>query len=144
MIEIRPARLEDLPMMLEFEKEIINYERNFDNSLKEGEIHYYDLKELINSEDVKVLIAEIEKEIVGSGYAKILSSKPYEKNEEFGYLGFMYVNPKWRRKGINKEIVNELIEWLKIRGISEVRLNVYNENQIAKEAYSKIGLNQVY
>lgn len=139
MMEIRSARLEDLPKLLEFEKEIAAYERNFDESLKKGEIHYYDLKEFIKSSDVEVLVAEIEKEVVGSGYAKIIASKPYEKTKEFGYLGFMYVKPIWRRKGINKKIVNHLIEWLRSRGVLEVRLNVYNENKVATEAYAKIG-----
>ena len=139
MMEIRPARLEDLPKLLEFEQEIAAYERNFDESLKKGKIHYYDLKGFIKSSDVEVLVAEIEKEVVGSGYAKIIGSQPYEKPQEFGYLGFMYVNPNWRRKGINKEIVNQLIEWLRKRGVLEVRLNVYNENRGAKEAYTKTG-----
>ena len=39
----REATLKDLHTLLEFEQGIIAAERPFDGTLKEGEIHYYDL-----------------------------------------------------------------------------------------------------
>lgn len=112
-IEIRKAVESEIETLLSFEKGIIEAERPFDNTLKEGEIHYYDLVELIRSEKAEVLIAVIDQEIVGSGYAKILPAEAYLKFSEYAYLGFMYVKPAFRGKGINQKILKCLIDWAK-------------------------------
>lgn len=138
-VEIRKAIETELEILLEFEKGIIETERPFDKSLGEGDIHYYDLIELIRNEKAEVLVAVVNNEIVGSGYAKILPSKPYQKNKEHAYLGFMYVKPQFRAQGINQKILQRLIEWAKSNGLVEVRLEVYDENTIAKNSYFKAG-----
>jgi GNAT superfamily N-acetyltransferase len=138
-VEIRKAFLSEIEILLDFEKGIILSERPFDNTLKDGEIHYYDLHELIKSENAEVLVAVIGGEIIGSGYAKILSAKPYLKHTQYAYLGFMYVKPEFRGQGVNLKVLQSLIEWAKEKNISEIRLEVYNENEIAKKAYLKSG-----
>lgn len=138
-VVIRLAIEAEIEILLSFEKGIIEVERPFDNSLREGEIHYYDLLELIKSNNAELLVAVINNDIVGSGYAKILSAKPYQKHTEYAYLGFMYVKPAFRGQGINQQILNKLIDWAKCRNINEVRLEVYDENIIAKNAYLKAG-----
>ena len=136
---IRSAKVSEIDILLDFEKGIIEAERPFDSSLKDGNINYYDLIELINSNDAEVIVATVNSEIVGSGYAKIVKAKPYQKFSSYAYLGFMYVKPTFRGKGINKKIVEYLIDWSKNKNIVEVRLEVYDENLPAKNAYLKAG-----
>jgi GNAT superfamily N-acetyltransferase len=138
-IAIREAIATEIETLLDFERGIIAAERPFDSTLKEGEIHYYDLLELIKSEQASVVVAVVNDEIVGSGYAKILKAKPYQKYNEYAYLGFMYVKPEYRGQGINQKILQHLIDWAKDRNLTEVRLEVYDENTIAKNAYLKAG-----
>lgn len=138
-IEIREAVESEIDTLLGFEQGIIVAERPFDDSLKEGEIHYYDLIELIRSEKAQVLVAVVDGQIVGSGYAKIIAAKPYQKYTEYAYLGFMYVKPEFRGYGINQQILQELIHWAKNKNLTELRLEVYDENLIAKKAYLKAG-----
>ena len=138
-IAIREALETEIETLLSFEKGIIAAERPFDNTLKEGEIHYYDLLELIKSEQASVVVAVADQEIVGSGYAKILKAKSYQKYSEYAYLGFMYVRPEYRGQGINQKILQHLLDWAKDRNLTEVRLEVYDENTIAKNAYLKAG-----
>jgi GNAT superfamily N-acetyltransferase len=139
MVEIRKAFETEIEILQNFEKGIINAERPFDNTLKEEEIHYYNLIELINTQKAEVLVAVINNEIVGSGYAKILPAKPYQKYAEYAYLGFMYVKPAFRGQGINQKILQELISWAKNKNLTEVRLEVYDDNLIAKNSYLKAG-----
>src|SRR3712207_1046349 len=106
-IEIREAVESEIDILLSFEQGIIVAERPFDDTLKEGEIHYYDLIELIKSEKAQVLVAVVDGQIVGSGYAKIIAAKPYQKYTEYAYLGFMYVKPEFRGHGINQKILQE-------------------------------------
>lgn len=138
-IEIRPATQSDLPTLLDFEQGIIAFERPFDSSLKSGQINYYDISAMINATDAEVLVAELEGELIGSGYAKIVNSKLYCSHDQHAYLGFMYVSPKHRGKRVNKLIVDGLIEWSRKQDLSEVRLEVYHQNEGAIRAYEKAG-----
>ena len=138
-IKIRRADENDLTVLIEFEQEIIKAEREFDNSLKDGEIHYYNFQDLIASPKAKVLVAEIDNEIIGSGYTIIKEAELYLKHCEYAYIGLMYVKPVYRGKGINQQILQVLKEWIIGKQITEIRLVVYDENILAKSAYQKAG-----
>ncbi|SEA89774.1 Acetyltransferase (GNAT) family protein [Flavobacterium gillisiae] len=138
-INIRKARLEDLNILLEFEQGIITAERPFDPTLKEEKINYYDIEKMITAPHIEVLIAEIDSEIVGSGYARIETAKPYLNHDNYAYLGFMYTDPKHRGKGINANIIDALKKWCLSQNITELRLDVYNDNPSAIRAYEKVG-----
>lgn len=137
-IKYRSATLEDLPTLLDFEQGVIEYERDFDSNLKDNTT-YYQLEDLIQSNNVEVIIAHTENKIIASGYAKIVDAKPYHKNPKYAYMGFMYVNPEYRGQGIIQNLIEELKTWAKTKNIFEARLEVYNDNASAIKAYEKNG-----
>jgi GNAT superfamily N-acetyltransferase len=138
-INIRKAKLDDLNILLEFEQGIINAERPFDPTLKEGKINYYDIEKMITAMHIEVLVAEVGSEIIGSGYARIETAKPHLAHDRYAYLGFMYTNPGHRGKGVNAKIIEALKEWCRSQKITELRLDVYNDNPSAIRAYQKVG-----
>ncbi|MGH1519801.1 GNAT family N-acetyltransferase [Chryseobacterium sp. JK1] len=141
----REATKEDLQVLLAFEQGMVSAERPFNSTLIDGEIHYYDLNEFINSPDAILIVAEENDEIVASGYALIKKSeKEYNTFKKYAYLGFMYVKPEYRGKGINKIITDELLHWSKTKGVSEVRLDVYAQNESAIKAYKKAGFEPLF
>jgi len=89
------------------------------------------------------MVVESNNEIIGSGYAQIRSAKPYEKHEVFGYLGFMFVSPEFRGQGISGLLLTALKKWILDQGITEVRLQVYDENEAAVRAYEKAGFKKI-
>jgi len=107
---VRKARLEDLPLLLEFEQGLI-----------------------------EAFVVELNGEIVASGYAKIIKDRSYLKHDMQGYLGFMYSPKHHRGKGYNKLIMDALIAWCKKRHVFELRLDVYDTNPSAIRAYEKAG-----
>ncbi|RBW55706.1 GNAT family N-acetyltransferase [Tenacibaculum sp. E3R01] len=139
MITTRKATLEDLPVLLEFEQEIIKAERPFDVTLKEEKISYYNIKAMILADDIEVIVVVDNDMPVSSGYASIVTPKKYFKFDKFAYLGFMYTIPSHRGRGINKIVVQTLFDWIKSKKIHEVRLDVYTENIGAIKAYEKAG-----
>ncbi|PQJ23344.1 GNAT family N-acetyltransferase [Tenacibaculum sp. SG-28] len=139
MIQIREATLNDLPVLLEFEQALIKAERPFDATLKDEDIVYYNIKNMILATDVCILVATENKKLIASGYASIHQPKVYFKFSVLAYVGFMYVIPEKRGKGINKRIMDSLFDWIRSRGINEVRLDVYTENSQAIKAYEKVG-----
>jgi len=138
-IKIRTATLDDIEVLLEFEQGVIKAERPFDVTLGEDPITYYNLEEMIASDDASLVVAEIESKIIGSGYALIKSARHYLNHEFYSYLGFMFTLPEYRGKGVNTRIIERLKEWSDSKGLKEMRLTVYDENHKAIKAYEKAG-----
>jgi len=141
-IFIRKARLSDMDSLLQFEQGVITAERPFDETLKTESIRYYDLQQLLTAQHIRLLVAQCGNQIIGSGYARIENSKPYLKHPKYAYLGFMYVLPAYRGKGVNKMIIDELKQWAAAQRITELRLEVYHDNEPAIKAYEKAGFNK--
>ena len=94
---------------------------------------------MITAAHIELLVAETNDELIGSGYARIEEAKPYLQHVKHAYLGFMYVAPQWRGKGINKMIIEALEKWVALQAITELQLDVYDSNSSAIKAYEKIG-----
>jgi GNAT superfamily N-acetyltransferase len=138
-IHIRKAKLEDLNILLQFEQGIITAERPYDPTIKKGEINYYDIEKMITAAHIEVVVAEIGLKIVGTGYARIETARPYLNHDNYAYLGFMYTDPQHRGKGVNALIIGALKEWSRSQKITELRLDVYTDNASAINAYEKVG-----
>nr|WP_299383881.1 GNAT family N-acetyltransferase [Allomuricauda sp.] len=136
---IRDAVSEDLPILLQFEQELIKAERPFDVTIREDPISYYDIGEMIISDDASVLVVEHRGAIVASGYAKKRRARHYLDHEFYSYLGFMYTVPEHRGRGLNAKIMDALKTWSVQKGLHEMRLTVYADNIPALRAYEKVG-----
>jgi GNAT superfamily N-acetyltransferase len=139
-VNVRRANPADLEVLLGFEQAIIEAERPFDATIRTGEnVRYYDLAALVSSADAEVVVVELDSTIIGTGYARIEESDQYLRHRKHSYLGFMYVVPEHRGKGVNKKIIDSLETWSRSRGITEMQLEVYVENTAAIRAYEKSG-----
>ncbi len=139
-IIIRVATLEDLPILLEFEQQLITVERPMDISLEQlKKISYYDISEFIASDIAEVFVALNGAEIVGSGYGLIKENKSHFAEKKFGHVGFMYVKSEFRGQGISSLVLDAIFNWFKAHNIRETRLQVYPNNHNAIKAYEKVG-----
>ncbi len=138
-IIVRKATRDDLEILYKFEQGVIAAERPFDVTLKEGDIHYYDLKNMIDAAHIELVVAQDNARVIGSGYARIEDAKHYLQHPRHAYLGFMYVLPEYRGKGVNKKIIEALKNWSISKNIMEMRLDVYFPNVAAIQAYEKAG-----
>ena len=139
---IRDAILEDLPVLKAFEQELIKAERPFDPTIRQDPVSYYDLKEYVKSDSVKVVVAEMDGNLVSSGYAYAKPARTYLDHKEYAYLGFMYTKPEYRGRGFNQKIIEVLMDWARVNDLKEIRLTVYNENVPAIKAYEKVGFKE--
>lgn len=135
----REAILGDLDSLLAVEQKVVEAERPFNSSIKAGKTHYYDIAKLIVENDSYVVVAEDDDRIIGTGYAQIRPSKESLRHDSHSYLGFMYVSPEYRGRGVNRRIVDLLITWSRAQGVRDCYLDVYSENSSAIRAYEKIG-----
>jgi len=143
-ILIRSATANDLNVLLQFEQGVIEAERPFDPTLKTGPINYYDLNEMIEAAHIELAVAELNGRLIASGYARIKQAQrdcyTYEK---YAYLGFMYVVSEYRGKGVINKIIEHLKNWATKQNLTELRLEVYTENEPAVKAYKKIGFSKL-
>ncbi|MEZ4918594.1 MAG: GNAT family N-acetyltransferase [Saprospiraceae bacterium] len=140
---IRKARMEDLETLLRFEQGVIEAERPMDETLRPGTIHYYDIRALISEPHIELLVAVLPNgQLIGSGYARIEPSKPYLNHRTHAYLGFMYVEPEYRGRGINQELIEGLKAWCKSQEVFELQLEVYDVNKAAIRSYEKAGFSK--
>ncbi len=138
-ITIRPAVLQDLEVLLEFEQQLILSERPLDATIKPSPVTYYDLPALITGKDVAMLVAESDGRLIGCGYGSPREARSYLDHQQYAYLGFMYTRPEFRGKGVNSKIMHELVAWARSKGLHEIRLTVYHNNEGAIRAYQKVG-----
>jgi GNAT superfamily N-acetyltransferase len=138
-VTVRQATPGDLGALLRFQQGVVEAERPFDPTLKDGSVHYYDIAALIASTDVHFLVAECGSDLVGCGFARIEAAEHYLKHPMHAYLGLMYVDPTHRGQAVNGKIVDALKTWCRARQITELRLEVYSGNRAAIRAYQKQG-----
>lgn len=138
-LKIRQATLDDLSTLLEIEQKVIEAERPFNSSLKTEKISYYDIEALVADENSHLVVAEVDNNIIATGYAQIRQSLISRKHDIHGYLGFMFVSPDFRGKGINNAVIESLIAWGKSRGAGAFYLDVYSTNSPAIKSYEKAG-----
>lgn len=135
--------MDDLPTLGDFLQMLVEAERPFDVTIKDGNVIYYDLRELIESDDAELLVLENDDALIGCGYAQIRKAKSYLTYQEYAHLGFMFVVPEYRGLGLNQRLITELKNWVLSKGIKEVRLEVYEDNTPAVKAYEKAGFKKL-
>lgn len=138
-ISIRPATLDDLNTLLEFEQGVIIAEKPLDTFLGTGDLYYYNIPELITAQNIHFLVAVSNKELIACGYVKLENSKHYHKNPKHGYIGFIFVKPSFRGQKISTLILENLKDWSRKKDLKELRLDVYSNNAAAIKAYKRFG-----
>ena len=140
-LNVRPATEQDLATLRHFEQLIVAAERPFDPTLRDAGVHYYDLERMLQQANVRLLVAESGDERIGCGFARIDAVPARYKHARQAYLGLMYVDPRFRGRGVNQRLLDELLAWCRTHGITELRLEVYAGNTSALRAYEKAGFN---
>ncbi len=78
------------------------------------------------------IVAENNNEIIGFGQAWI-------KNKDTGITESVYVYRKFRKKGIGKKIMNEMIKWLKKQKLKYIESSCYINNKSSTKLHEKLG-----
>jgi GNAT superfamily N-acetyltransferase len=141
-ITTREAMQSDLPTLRRFEQGVIDAERPFIPTLQEGDTWYYDLEYMLDAPHILLVVAECGGELIGSGYARIEDARHYLRHKQHAYLGFMYIIPAYRGKGVNKIVMDALLHWAWQQNIAEAVLEVYFDNEPAIKAYEKSGFSK--
>ncbi len=152
MIKVRKAKLQDIYLILKFEKDLLNYAVNIiseyhpqqliDIRLRNDfeDILFKYIRGRIYSKNDAVFIAEFKGEAVGHMVVSIKKNFPIFDMKYYGRINTVFIKDDFRGKGIGSELKKEAFKWFKSKGINRVSLNVDSYNSRAIDAYKNWGL----
>jgi len=89
---------------------------------------------LLTDYNTVALIAKVEGSIVGF----IIAQVEVEENTEFGHIITLNIAPKYRHQKIATNLLKEIEDILKLKGITESRLEVREDNHVAIKLYKTL------
>ena len=99
------------------------------------------LGEYLKQEYIRSLI--VYNDIVPIGYAvyfrRNYPEHLFKKGHCSIYIDQICVKPEYRKKGIEKKIINKIKQYCHENGIKRIELSVWSDNQNAKSFFSKSG-----
>ncbi|MFH1641888.1 MAG: GNAT family N-acetyltransferase [Nanoarchaeota archaeon] len=147
-MEIRKAAASDFEELFKLKLKLKNQDVKVDPYLKSvdeakdvyGKYLKRDLEKIDN--DRMVLVAVIDGKIVGC-IRGTLSRTLHVLNVRFrGTIDNLFMEHKYRQKGIAKQLVTELISWFKEKKVDVMTLHVYPANANAISLYKKFGFSE--
>ena len=144
-VMIRQAVEDDVDRIGELWTRLVTHHRLLDDQLPEaaddGDTLY--ARHILNRlEDqlTRVFVAEVDGQVVGYVFGIVVDLVPEMFiAEPGGFLADIYVEEKYRGKGIGRDLVNSLAKWFRTRGVAYVELYVANKNDDARGFWDKIG-----
>lgn len=135
MISIRQSTEQDSSLILQFIKQLADYEKLTQEVIAtEEQINKY----LFGSEKVaEALIAEYDTKPVG--FALFFKNFSTFLSLPGIYLEDLFVNPEYRGKGIGKKLLLELVKMAHERGYGRVEWSVLDWNKPAIQFYESLG-----
>lgn len=104
-------------------KEMINQLKKYSTSRKKG------FKKEIKKD--YWLVVEKDNSIIGFGQAKL-------NNKETGMIEKIYIDKKYRKKGIGEKIALKLIKWLKEKKVKHIESDIYWNNKPSIKLHKKL------
>jgi len=90
------------------------------------------LRALIGRDDAMAVIARDAGQIIGYAIGRITALPPFFEHRYRGYIHDVYVRDAYRRQGIGRRMVEEILEWLRGRGVNLVELTVAANNDAVR------------
>lgn len=141
---IRNATKRDIQFIVKLVREMVDYHQVIDkyykacSSYDDREIMSY-YGSLIKDRNTKIVIAEENKEVIGYFMGAIEKAPQYIHPKRIGVIFDAFIKKEYRKQGIGKKILKELLRWFKKKKVKHIELTVDARNKIGLRAWKKFG-----
>jgi len=145
-MNIRQAKKEDLKKI---EKMVFDLDMGIskidfwkkDEKIVKKNIKSSVLKSFKNPKKI-ILVAEEKNKIIGYIAGTIKNQNPIFKIKKIGFINDVYIIKKFRKKGLGKRLMKELIKFFKSQKIKVCQLSVLSNNLPAIKLYQSLGFKE--
>ena len=149
-VVVRLARMEDMQTLCKLYAEFHEFHvRGVADrlvSLGETDPHHDaelrdNLEKIINEDSSVILVAEIANQIVGLAevYVRKDEPNPARVSYRYGHLQSLIVTEAFRRHGVGTKLVDAAEQWVKEKGATEMRLDIWEFTEGPLEFYEHTG-----
>lgn len=148
MLTIRKATAADLPALGRLGAALVQVHHAFDSQrfmapgADAAAGYEWFLGTQLEQEDVVVLVAERDAQILGYVYAGIEPRNWKELRDEAGFVHDVLVTESARRGGVAAALLAEAIQWLREAGAPRVVLWTSSQNHGARRLFDKLGFRE--
>ena len=143
-VTIRKAVKEDVSSIVELWKELMDFNKQYDENWSRSQNGHQSCADFINDhiadDGYCILVAEADQHIVGYSLSHICKCNPQLlKVKEYGQISNLAVTKNYRRKGIGERLSRKTVNWFSKRGIHRIEVYVGISNKSARKFWTKMG-----
>jgi len=135
-VQIRRATTRDVQEILPVWGELAGFHADLDPAFTPSpqwprEYGAY-LRTLMGRDDAIAVVAKDGARIIGYAIGRITALPPFFEHRYRGYIHDVYVRDGYRRRGIGRQMVQQILDWLRHRGVHLVELTVAANNDAVR------------
>jgi ribosomal protein S18 acetylase RimI-like enzyme len=142
-MEITPARAQDIEGILDLWGELAAFHAQLDPAFTPAAgwrpAYAGYLSTLLERPDARVLVAREQIYIVGYGVARVTLLPPFFAERRRGFIQDVFTRQGYRRRGIARRLVTDLLAWLREEEVRTVELTVAVKNTAAILLWKSLG-----
>lgn len=131
----RKALMKDAKYLDNLLTELIQDERQYDNSIDENFVVTDFYQNYIEDNTKFLYLAEDNNKIIGYIYGYF--NKDVTTNNKVAYLDALYIESEYRKHGIANKLIEEFKKWARENNCANMEVNVCTQNIKAKNLYLK-------
>jgi GNAT superfamily N-acetyltransferase len=142
-VTIRKAVAEDVSSIVELWKELMDFHKERDRIFSRSATGHEAIADFvtghISGETSCVLVAEVDKNLVGYCLAFIKKYPPVLEMLEYGLVEDLGVTKRYQRRRIGERLLKEVQNWFSEKGVHRIEARVAKCNKSATEFWAKMG-----
>jgi len=147
MIKIREVRQDELLKTSELWTDFMAYNARFNDSFttrkQARELFTKEMMEKYPADDYRLAVAEYDGELAGFCFSYVTQKPKYFKLDKFGFIGDLYVKPKFRHQKIGHDLVKDALNFFARRKVKQIELLVASKNKDAIAFWQALGFSHL-
>lgn len=148
-VTYRPATTKDIPVIEKLHSALMNFEHRQLGAPSSARWPFTTLskkyrRQNIRSKNGYLVLVEVNGKPIGFFQGWVGPAQQWRHPERIAELSLMYIEKKYRGRGIGTRLIKDFLTWAKKRGAKQLTLVVVEKNAVAKRLYKQFGFTTVF